>query len=91
MLGVQVPMLIGGAVVAEKMFALPGVAQLALEAGSERDVPVIQGTLLVTIGVVLVSNIVVNAALLRLTPQGRRDARATRRRPLPVRTAGGAA
>jgi peptide/nickel transport system permease protein len=89
-LGVQVPMIIGGAVVAEKMFALPGVAQLALTAGSERDVPVIQGALLVTVGVVLVSNIVVNAVLLRLTPQGRRGSRTVRRRPVP-QAAGGAA
>ena len=89
-LGVQVPMIIGGAVVAEKMFALPGVAQLALTAGSERDVPVIQGALLVTVGVVLVSNIVVNAVLLRLTPQGRRGSRTVRRRPA-LQTAGGAA
>lgn len=89
-LGVQVPMIIGGAVVAEKMFALPGVAQLALTAGSERDVPVIQGALLVTIGVVLVSNIVVNAVLLRLTPQARRGSRVVRRRLAP-QPAGGAA
>ena len=82
-LGVQIPLLIGGAVVAEKMFALPGVAQLALQAGSERDVPVIQGTLLVTIGVVLISNIVVNAVLLRLTPQARRGTRVARSRPVP--------
>ena len=89
-LGVQVPMIIGGAVVAEKMFALPGVAQLALTAGSERDVPVIQGALLVTVGVVLVSNIVVNAVLLRLTPQGRRGSRTVRRRPA-LQAAGGSA
>lgn len=88
-LGVQVPMIIGGAVVAEKMFALPGVAQLALTAGSERDVPVIQGALLVTVGVVLVSNIAVNAVLLRLTPQGRRGSRSARRRPV-LQAAGGA-
>ncbi len=85
-LGVQVPAIIGGAVVAEKMFALPGVAQLALQAGSERDVPVIQGALLVTIGVVLVSNIVVNTVLLRLTPQARRTSRSTSRRPATPRT-----
>ena len=90
-LGVQVPAIIGGAVVAEKMFALPGVAQLALQAGSERDVPVIQGALLVTIGVVLVSNIIVNAVLLRLTPQARRTSRATRRRPTAPRTVEAAA
>lgn len=70
-LGLEVPNLIGGAVVAEKIFNLPGVAQLALQAGSEHDVPVIQGTLLVTIAVVLVSNIAVNLALTRLTPQSR--------------------
>ena len=87
-LGVQVPAIIGGAVVAEKMFALPGVAQLALQAGSERDVPVIQGALLVTIGVVLISNIVVNAVLLRLTPQARRSSRSARRRPAAARPAG---
>jgi peptide/nickel transport system permease protein len=93
-LGVQVPAIIGGAVVAEKMFALPGVAQLALQAGSERDVPVIQGALLVTIGVVLVSNILVDAVLLRLAPQARRNpSRPGRRRPAAAlaRTAGGAA
>ena len=84
-LGVQIPLLIGGAVVAEKMFALPGVAQLALQAGEERDVPVIQGALLVTIVVVLVSNIVVNAVLFRITPQARRGTRSTRRRATTVK------
>lgn len=73
-LGLEVPNLIGGAVVAEKIFNLPGVAQLALQAGSQHDIPVIQGTLLVTIAVVLVSNIAVNLALLRLSPQSRRRA-----------------
>jgi peptide/nickel transport system permease protein len=89
-LGVQIPLLIGGAVVAEKMFALPGVAQLALQAGTERDVPVIQGALLVTIAVVLVSNIVVNAVLLRITPQAARGTRSARRRPM-LQATGGAA
>jgi peptide/nickel transport system permease protein len=70
--GLEIPNLIGGAVVAEKIFNLPGVAQLALQAGSEHDIPVIQGTLLVTVGVVLVSNIAVNLALVRLNPQSRR-------------------
>jgi peptide/nickel transport system permease protein len=91
-LGVQIPLLIGGAVVAEKMFSLPGVAQLALQAGSTRDVPVIQGALLVTIGVVLVSNVVINAVLYRITPQARRGTRSVRRRATaPLQPIGGAA
>lgn len=71
-LGLEVPNLIGGAVVAEKIFNLPGVAQLALQSGSAHDIPVVQGTLLVTIAVVLVSNIAVNLLLVRLSPQSRR-------------------
>ena len=78
-LGLEVPNLIGGAVIAEKIFALPGVAQLALQSGASHDIPVVQGTLLVTIAVVLVSNIAVNAALTRLAPQSRRTAVAARR------------
>lgn len=73
-LGLEVPNLIGGAVVAEKIFNLPGVARLALQAGSQHDIPVIQGALLVTIAVVLVSNLAVNLALARLSPQSRRRA-----------------
>lgn len=78
-LGLEVPNLIGGAVIAEKIFVLPGVAQLALQAGSTHDIPVVQGTLLVTITVVLVSNLAVNAALVRLNPRARR--RTAWRRP----------
>ena len=71
-LGVSVPMLIGGAVVTERIFNLPGIAQLSLQAAQQHDVPVIQGTLLVTVGVVLIANIAVNAALLALNPVARR-------------------
>jgi peptide/nickel transport system permease protein len=71
-LGVGLPMILGGAVVTEKIFNLPGLAQLALQASAQHDVPLIQGTLLVTITVVLAGNTLVNLAVLRLTPQGRR-------------------
>jgi peptide/nickel transport system permease protein len=71
-LGIGVPMILGGAVVTEKIFNLPGVAQLALQAAGQHDVPLIQGTLLVTVTVVLVCNTLVNLAVLHLTPQGRR-------------------
>ncbi|WP_433615166.1 ABC transporter permease [Dactylosporangium sp. CA-139114] len=71
-LGLGVPMVLGGAVVTEKIFNLPGLAQLALQAAAQHDVPLIQGTLLVTVTVVLVCNTLVNLALWQLTPQGRR-------------------
>lgn len=71
-LGMSVPMLIGGAVVTERIFNLPGIAQLALQAAQQHDVPVIQGTLLVTVAVVLVANLAVNAGLSLLDPASRR-------------------
>ena len=71
-LGMGVPMVLGGAVVTEKIFNLPGLAQLTLQASSQHDIPLIQGTLLVTVTVVLICNTLVNVAVLRLTPQGRR-------------------
>ncbi|WP_329429937.1 ABC transporter permease [Streptosporangium sp. NBC_01495] len=65
-LGVHIPRLIGGAVVTEAVFALPGLGQLTGEAALKHDVPVIQGALLATIALVLVSNVTVNAAVARL-------------------------
>jgi peptide/nickel transport system permease protein len=70
-LGGGIPMILGGAVVTEKIFNLPGIAQLAVQAAGEHDVPLIQGTLLVTIVVVLICNTAVNAAIRLLAPQAR--------------------
>jgi peptide/nickel transport system permease protein len=86
-LGMSIPMIIGGAVVTERIFNLPGIAQLALQAAQEQDVPVIQGTLLVTVGVVLIANLAVNAGLSALNPAARRRAAAG---PAAGRTAGAA-
>ncbi|MEV0848592.1 ABC transporter permease [Streptomyces sp. NPDC049954] len=71
-LGLSVPVILGGAVVTEKIFNLPGIAQLSLQGAEQHDIPVIQGTLLVTVAVVLVANIAVNAALAALNPAARR-------------------
>ncbi|MGW6140647.1 ABC transporter permease [Streptomyces sp. NPDC055140] len=71
-LGVSVPVILGGAVVTEKIFNLPGIAQLSLQAAEKHDIPVIQGTLLVTVAVVLVANIAVNALLAALNPAAAR-------------------
>jgi peptide/nickel transport system permease protein len=70
-LGGGIPMILGGAVVTEKIFNLPGLAQLALQAANEHDIPLIQGTLLVTVVVVLICNTVVNAAIRFYAPQAR--------------------
>ncbi|MFB9835724.1 ABC transporter permease [Actinoallomurus acaciae] len=71
-LTVGVPALLSGSVPTERIFSLPGVALLTLQSSERHDVPVIQGTLLVTVATVLVCNLVLGALLARFTPQARR-------------------
>jgi peptide/nickel transport system permease protein len=72
-LGVRVPQLIGGTMITETLFNLPGMGKLTLDAAAQQDIPVIQGTLLVTIAIVLLANVLVNGALVRLRPHARRS------------------
>ncbi|PMY00666.1 ABC transporter permease, partial [Pseudomonas sp. GW460-13] len=47
LIGLQAPLLIGGAVIIEQIFALPGMGLLLLDAVHQRDYPVITGVFLV--------------------------------------------
>ena len=56
LIGLQLPILIGGAVIMENLFALPGLGRLMLDALQSRDYPVVQGTnLFFATGVVLLN------------------------------------
>ena len=46
-IGVGVALLIGGVVITESVFAIPGIGRLTVEAMMQRDYPVIQGVMLV--------------------------------------------
>ena len=46
-MGIQLGRLLGGAVIVEQVFAVPGVGNLLISAISERDYPMVQGTVLV--------------------------------------------
>lgn len=71
-IGMALPLIIGGAVMTEKLFNLPGIAQLALQSATRGDVPVVLGTLLVTAVIVLAGSLLVNALQLVLNPAARR-------------------
>jgi peptide/nickel transport system permease protein len=67
--GLQFGFLIGGAVVIEEVFSLPGVGRLLLQAISQRDFPVVQACVL-TIGVFLILlNIAVDILYAYLDPR----------------------
>ena len=47
LIGLQAPVLIGGAVIMEQIFVIPGMGLLLLEAVSQRDYPIITGVFLI--------------------------------------------
>jgi len=68
-LGIQFGYLIGGAVVVENVFAIPGIGDLAVSAIGNRDFPLIQGiTLVIATGFVLI-NILVDVCYALLDPR----------------------
>jgi ABC-type dipeptide/oligopeptide/nickel transport system permease component len=58
--GLQYGFLLGGAVVTETIFALPGVGRLVVTSISQRDYPMIQGAVLMIALVFVVINVVVD-------------------------------
>lgn len=59
LIGLQAPLLIGGAVILEQIFVVPGMGLLLLEAVFQRDYPVISGIFLVVgVGVLLINLLV---------------------------------
>ena len=67
--GLQVPFLIGGTVIIEEIFQLPGMGRLIINAINQRDYPLISGTaLLFTIVLVLV-NLMVDLTYAYLDPR----------------------
>jgi peptide/nickel transport system permease protein len=59
-LGIVTGSLLGGAVVIEQVFSLPGVGRLVIGAVLSRDFPVIQGTLLFVAAIYLLVNLLVD-------------------------------
>lgn len=58
--GIQVGRLLGGAVIVEQIFTLPGLGRYTYDAISTRDYPVIQGTVLVFTVIFILVNLLVD-------------------------------
>jgi peptide/nickel transport system permease protein len=69
MLGGGVSMLIGGAVIIENIFCLPGMGQLALHALNQRDYPLVSAITMITAVFVMVCNLVVDISYSWLDPR----------------------
>lgn len=72
-IGASIAGLLGGAVVTETIFAIPGIGGLIVESIARRDYPVLQGTVLFVATVYVIVNLVVDLAYAVLDPRIRYD------------------
>lgn len=68
-IGLQAGDLLAGAIIIENVFHLPGVGRLVFEAIGQRDLPVIQGVVLLIAMVIVVINFVIDIAYRYLDPR----------------------
>ena len=71
LIGLQAPLVIGGAVIIEQIFGIPGMGTLLLDAVSQRDYPVITGVFLVVGLAVMLINLLVDLSYGLLDPRVR--------------------
>ncbi|MFI4997070.1 MAG: ABC transporter permease [Hyphomicrobiales bacterium] len=67
--GVQFTFLIGGTVIIERIFAYPGIGNMAIDAVINRDQPLIQGLVLVFGALFILVNIAIDLSVLALNPR----------------------
>jgi peptide/nickel transport system permease protein len=70
-LGLDVSILLGGAVLVETAFNIPGIGRLNFDAINHADFPIIQGTIIIAAGFIIVANILVDIAYAYLDPRVR--------------------
>jgi peptide/nickel transport system permease protein len=68
-IGIGIALLIGGAVVTETVFAIPGIGRLTVDAILRRDYPVIQGVVLLFSFVYVIVNLLVDLTYTVLDPR----------------------
>ncbi len=70
-LGLDIGVLLGGAVLVETVFDIPGIGRLNYDAITHSDFPIVQGTVLIAALFIIVANIVVDIAYAYLDPRVR--------------------
>jgi peptide/nickel transport system permease protein len=70
-IGIIASVLIGGAVLIERVFAIPGMGDLLTQGVLTKDFPIVQGTTVVLMVIVIVVNLIVDVAYVVLDPRTR--------------------
>jgi peptide/nickel transport system permease protein len=71
LIGLQIPILVGGAAVVESLFAWPGMGRLAVNSALQRDYPTVLGVTTVVATLAIVSSLVVDLLYGWLDPRVR--------------------
>ena len=69
LVGLQIGFLLGGSIVTETMFAWPGVGSLMVDSVFQRDMPTVQGCILMIVLFFLVINTLVDIAYVVIDPR----------------------
>jgi peptide/nickel transport system permease protein len=69
--GLTAALLVGGAIVTETVFGLPGIGNLVVSAVLRRDYPVIQGALIVVAAVYVLINLAIDLIYALVDPRVR--------------------
>ncbi|HEY3772013.1 MAG TPA: ABC transporter permease [Solirubrobacteraceae bacterium] len=70
-LGIDIGVLLGGAVITENVFGLPGLGQLAVQSVTQQDLPVIIGIVMLGAAFIVVANLLVDICYAVLDPRVR--------------------
>ena len=71
LIGLQMPILIGGSVIMESIFSIPGLGRLMLDALNDRDYPVVSGVNMTFAAAVMAINLIVDLIYAYLDPRVR--------------------
>ena len=68
-IGLMVPALIGGSVIFETIFAIPGMGKLFIDSVWARDYPTIMGILVIGAGLTLIGNLIADISYAMVDPR----------------------
>lgn len=74
MMALQLSSMLSGAVITESVFGIAGIGQLAVNAIGNRDMPLLQGTVIFTTFIVIVGNLIADSLYSVLDPRIRKEA-----------------
>ena len=72
-MAIQVASLLSGAVITESVFGIPGIGRVCVNAIQNRDMPLLQGSVIFTVGLVILGNLLADIAYSYLDPRIKYD------------------